>query len=148
MEVSQLWSVLYFFMLLMLGIGSMLGNTAAILTPLTDSKAVSSRLPKEAISGEWVGQGRQQDSVGRWDVRDRQMDRGLRGLVPVEVATGAVATSWWPCAHLLLTVGHLGPSTSDSPSASGSAPHGAVLVPDAAPRAVRVGQKLLLSAFS
>ncbi|KAK2091007.1 hypothetical protein P7K49_030291 [Saguinus oedipus] len=51
MEVSQLWSVLYFFMLLMLGIGSMLGNTAAILTPLTDSKIISSYLPKEAISG-------------------------------------------------------------------------------------------------
>ncbi|XP_054585742.1 sodium- and chloride-dependent transporter XTRP3 isoform X3 [Eptesicus fuscus] len=51
MEVSQLWSVLYFFMLLMLGIGSMLGNTAAILTPLTDSKAISRHLPKEAISG-------------------------------------------------------------------------------------------------
>ncbi|XP_044534547.1 sodium- and chloride-dependent transporter XTRP3 isoform X2 [Gracilinanus agilis] len=51
MEVSQLWSVLYFVMLLMLGIGSMLGNTAAILTPLTDSNTISSRLPKEAISG-------------------------------------------------------------------------------------------------
>uniref|UniRef100_A0A2K6EWE3 Transporter n=1 Tax=Propithecus coquereli TaxID=379532 RepID=A0A2K6EWE3_PROCO len=51
MEVSQLWSVLYFFMLLILGIGSMLGNTAAILTPLTDSKVISSHLPKEAISG-------------------------------------------------------------------------------------------------
>ncbi|KAM8982280.1 sodium- and chloride-dependent transporter XTRP3 isoform 1-T1 [Sarcophilus harrisii] len=51
MEVSQLWSVLYFIMLLMLGIGSMLGNTAAILTPLTDSKTISSHLPKEAISG-------------------------------------------------------------------------------------------------
>ncbi|XP_069329616.1 sodium- and chloride-dependent transporter XTRP3 isoform X1 [Eulemur rufifrons] len=51
MEVSQLWSVLYFFMLLMLGIGSMLGNTAAILTPLTDSKVISSHLPKEVISG-------------------------------------------------------------------------------------------------
>nr|XP_054360792.1 sodium- and chloride-dependent transporter XTRP3 isoform X3 [Mirounga angustirostris] len=51
MEVSQLWSVLYFFMLLMLGIGSMLGNTAAILTPLTDNKVISSHLPKEAISG-------------------------------------------------------------------------------------------------
>ena len=47
MEVSQLWSVLYFFMLLLLGIGSMLGNTAAILTPLTDSKVISSYLPKE-----------------------------------------------------------------------------------------------------
>ncbi|XP_008577429.1 PREDICTED: sodium- and chloride-dependent transporter XTRP3 [Galeopterus variegatus] len=51
MEVSQLWSVLYFFMLLMLGIGSMLGNTAAILTPLTDSRVISSHLPKEVISG-------------------------------------------------------------------------------------------------
>ncbi|XP_025741356.1 sodium- and chloride-dependent transporter XTRP3 isoform X1 [Callorhinus ursinus] len=51
MEVSQLWSALYFFMLLMLGIGSMLGNTAAILTPLTDNKVISSHLPKEAISG-------------------------------------------------------------------------------------------------
>ncbi|NXC43247.1 S6A20 protein, partial [Penelope pileata] len=51
MEVSQLYSVLYFAMLLMLGIGSMLGNTAAILTPLTDSKAITSRFPKEVISG-------------------------------------------------------------------------------------------------
>ncbi|NXI82841.1 S620A protein, partial [Rhipidura dahli] len=51
MEVPQLYSVLYFFMLLMLGIGSMLGNTAAILTPLTDSKAIASRFPKEVISG-------------------------------------------------------------------------------------------------
>lgn len=52
MEVPQLYSVLYFFMLLMLGIGSMLGNTAAILTPLTDSRAIASRFPKEVISGE------------------------------------------------------------------------------------------------
>uniref|UniRef100_A0A8C2VXL1 Transporter n=1 Tax=Chinchilla lanigera TaxID=34839 RepID=A0A8C2VXL1_CHILA len=51
MEVSQLWSVLYFFMLLMLGVGSMLGNTVGILTPLTDSEVISSHLPKEAISG-------------------------------------------------------------------------------------------------
>ncbi|XP_059966837.1 sodium- and chloride-dependent transporter XTRP3 isoform X3 [Mesoplodon densirostris] len=51
MEASQLWAVLYFFMLLMLGVGSMLGNTAAILTPLTDSEVISSYLPKEAISG-------------------------------------------------------------------------------------------------
>lgn len=51
MEVPQLYSVLYFFMLLMLGIGSMLGNTAAILTPLTDSKVIGSRFPKEVISG-------------------------------------------------------------------------------------------------
>lgn len=52
MEVPQLYSVLYFFMLLMLGIGSMLGNTAAILTPLTDSRAIATRFPKEVISGE------------------------------------------------------------------------------------------------
>uniref|UniRef100_A0A669PFD0 Solute carrier family 6 member 20 n=1 Tax=Phasianus colchicus TaxID=9054 RepID=A0A669PFD0_PHACC len=51
MEVSQLYSVLYFAMLLMLGIGSMLGNIAAILTPLTDSKAITSRFSKEVISG-------------------------------------------------------------------------------------------------
>ncbi|XP_025947538.1 sodium- and chloride-dependent transporter XTRP3 isoform X1 [Apteryx rowi] len=51
MEVSQLYSVLYFSMLLMLGIGSMLGNTAAILTPLTDSKFIATHLPKEVISG-------------------------------------------------------------------------------------------------
>lgn len=52
MEVPQLYSVLYFFMLLMLGIGSMLGNTAAILTPLTDSRVIASRFPKEVISGK------------------------------------------------------------------------------------------------
>lgn len=52
MEVPQLYSVLYFIMLLMLGIGSMLGNTAAILTPLTDSKFIAARFPKEVISGK------------------------------------------------------------------------------------------------
>lgn len=52
MEVSQLWSVLYFFMLLTLGMGSMVGTGTAILTPLTDSKVISSYLPKEAISGQ------------------------------------------------------------------------------------------------
>ncbi|KAE8597365.1 hypothetical protein XENTR_v10016440 [Xenopus tropicalis] len=51
MEVSQLWSVMYFLMLLMLGLGSMLGSTAAIITPLTDSKFISKHLPKEAVSG-------------------------------------------------------------------------------------------------
>ncbi|XP_003476928.2 sodium- and chloride-dependent transporter XTRP3 [Cavia porcellus] len=51
MDVSQLWSVLYFFMLLLLGVGSMLGNMMGILTPLTDSEVISSHLPKEAISG-------------------------------------------------------------------------------------------------
>lgn len=78
MEVSQLWSVLYFFMLLMLGLGSMLGNTAAILTPLTDSTLVSRHLPKEVISGGWarraeVGCG----EGGTWG--DGQLDELLQG---------------------------------------------------------------------
>ncbi|KAM4706342.1 sodium- and chloride-dependent transporter XTRP3 isoform 2-T2 [Rhinophrynus dorsalis] len=51
MEISQLWSVLYFLMILMLGLGSMLGNTAAVLTPLTDSSFISNNFPKEVISG-------------------------------------------------------------------------------------------------
>ncbi|KAJ7322583.1 hypothetical protein JRQ81_018870 [Phrynocephalus forsythii] len=51
MEASQLYSVLYFIMLLMLGIGSLLGNTAAILTPLTDSKFLTSHVPREVLSG-------------------------------------------------------------------------------------------------
>ncbi|XP_040900902.1 sodium- and chloride-dependent transporter XTRP3-like [Toxotes jaculatrix] len=41
MPLSQLWSVLYFFMLLLLGMGSMLGNVTAIITPLRDFKAIS-----------------------------------------------------------------------------------------------------------
>ncbi|KAM4581185.1 sodium- and chloride-dependent transporter XTRP3 [Odontesthes bonariensis] len=41
MPVSQLWSVLYFFMLLLLGMGSMLGNITAIITPLRDFKFLS-----------------------------------------------------------------------------------------------------------
>lgn len=41
MPLSQLWSVLYFIMLLMLGMGSMLGNITAITTPLRDFKVVS-----------------------------------------------------------------------------------------------------------
>uniref|UniRef100_A0AAQ5YL14 Transporter n=1 Tax=Amphiprion ocellaris TaxID=80972 RepID=A0AAQ5YL14_AMPOC len=41
MPLSQLWSVLYFIMLLLLGVGSMLGNITAIITPLQDFKAAS-----------------------------------------------------------------------------------------------------------
>ncbi|XP_004077688.1 sodium- and chloride-dependent transporter XTRP3 [Oryzias latipes] len=41
MPLSQLWSVLYFFMLLLLGMGSMLGNITAIITPLRDFKITS-----------------------------------------------------------------------------------------------------------
>ncbi|XP_073342554.1 sodium- and chloride-dependent transporter XTRP3-like [Pagrus major] len=41
MPLPQLWSVLYFFMLLLLGMGSMLGNVTAIITPLRDFKVMA-----------------------------------------------------------------------------------------------------------
>ncbi|KAF3691428.1 Sodium- and chloride-dependent transporter XTRP3 [Channa argus] len=50
MPVSQLWSVLYFIMLLILGLGSMLGNVTAIITPLRDFKVVS-RMSNEFFNG-------------------------------------------------------------------------------------------------
>ncbi|XP_077848429.1 sodium- and chloride-dependent transporter XTRP3 isoform X6 [Macaca mulatta] len=88
MEVSQLWSVLYFFMLLMLGIGSMLGNTAAILTPLTDSKIISSHLPKEAISvrshrgaSTWMSSPEEQGQ------RQERMTAGHQGRLPTRRLT-------------------------------------------------------------
>ncbi|TNN61115.1 Sodium- and chloride-dependent transporter XTRP3 [Liparis tanakae] len=51
MPVSQLWSVLYFMMLLLLGMGSMLGNITAILTPLRDLKLLS-HISDELLSVE------------------------------------------------------------------------------------------------
>ncbi|KAG8009734.1 Sodium-and chloride-dependent transporter XTRP3 [Nibea albiflora] len=50
MPLPQLWSVLYFLMLLMLGMGSMLGNVTAIITPLRDFKVVS-RMSSELFNG-------------------------------------------------------------------------------------------------
>nr|XP_020476328.1 sodium- and chloride-dependent transporter XTRP3 [Monopterus albus] len=50
MPLPQLWSVLYFIMLLLLGLGSMLGNITAIITPLQDFK-VASRMSNELFSG-------------------------------------------------------------------------------------------------
>ncbi|KAM7420091.1 hypothetical protein PAMA_014681 [Pampus argenteus] len=50
MPLSQLWSVLYFFMLLLLGMGSMLGNITAIITPLQDFKMFS-RMSTELFNG-------------------------------------------------------------------------------------------------
>ncbi|XP_074510554.1 sodium- and chloride-dependent transporter XTRP3 [Sebastes fasciatus] len=50
MPLSQLWSVLYFVMLLLLGMGSMLGNVTAIITPLRDFKVVS-HLSDELLNG-------------------------------------------------------------------------------------------------
>ncbi|XP_065126589.1 sodium- and chloride-dependent transporter XTRP3-like isoform X1 [Paramisgurnus dabryanus] len=51
MPVSQIWSVLYFIMLLLLGMGSMLGNVTAIITPLGDLKFLSKRFSNETING-------------------------------------------------------------------------------------------------
>lgn len=153
MEVSQLWSVLYFFMLLMLGIGSMLGNTAAILTPLTDSKAISRHLPKEAISGERRA-GRRRDS-GRADGGDQQVDGLLGGHVPVEVATELQQPHRSPA----FTVSSpWAGGMCQSPHASGSPPQGdgkwpprlweKAKLPNPAPRAPRPGETLLLSLFN
>ncbi|RVE62234.1 hypothetical protein OJAV_G00155040 [Oryzias javanicus] len=50
MPLSQLWSVLYFFMLLLLGMGSMLGNITAIITPLRDFK-ITSGISDEVFNG-------------------------------------------------------------------------------------------------
>ncbi|KTG37754.1 hypothetical protein cypCar_00025623 [Cyprinus carpio] len=51
MPLSQLWSVLYFIMLLLLGMGSMLGNVTAIITPLADIKLLTRFLSSESING-------------------------------------------------------------------------------------------------
>ncbi|XP_069767428.1 sodium- and chloride-dependent transporter XTRP3A-like isoform X2 [Narcine bancroftii] len=48
---SQIWSILYFMMLLMLGIGSMLGNLAGVITPLSDMKFILRYLPRELMIG-------------------------------------------------------------------------------------------------
>lgn len=50
MPLPQLWSVLYFAMLLLLGVGSMLGNITAIITPLRDFRVVS-RMSNEVLNG-------------------------------------------------------------------------------------------------
>uniref|UniRef100_A0A3P8VLK2 Transporter n=1 Tax=Cynoglossus semilaevis TaxID=244447 RepID=A0A3P8VLK2_CYNSE len=50
MPLSQLWSVLYFFMLLMLGMGSMLGNITGVITPLRDFKFFS-KMSNELLNG-------------------------------------------------------------------------------------------------
>ncbi|XP_062395188.1 sodium- and chloride-dependent transporter XTRP3-like [Sardina pilchardus] len=51
MPASQLWSVLYFSMLLLLGMGSMLGNVTAIITPLRDFKVLARNFSLETLNG-------------------------------------------------------------------------------------------------
>ncbi|XP_061674667.1 sodium- and chloride-dependent transporter XTRP3A-like isoform X2 [Syngnathoides biaculeatus] len=50
LPLPQLWSVLYFFMLLLLGMGSMLGNLTAITTPLRDVK-IFKNISNEVLNG-------------------------------------------------------------------------------------------------
>ncbi|XP_075926274.1 sodium-dependent neutral amino acid transporter B(0)AT1-like isoform X4 [Petromyzon marinus] len=51
MPGSQVWSVLFFVMLFMLGLSSMFGHIESILTPLLDLHVFPARFPNEAISG-------------------------------------------------------------------------------------------------
>ncbi|KAK3515762.1 hypothetical protein QTP70_030469 [Hemibagrus guttatus] len=51
MPASQLWSILYFMMLLMLGMGSMLGNVTAIITPLQDFKILARNFNNATLNG-------------------------------------------------------------------------------------------------
>ncbi|MCJ8750270.1 hypothetical protein PDJAM_G00260700 [Pangasius djambal] len=51
MPASQLWSVLYFLMLLMLGMGSMLGNVTAIITPLRDFRILARNFNNATLNG-------------------------------------------------------------------------------------------------
>ncbi|XP_053104815.1 sodium-dependent neutral amino acid transporter B(0)AT3-like isoform X2 [Hemicordylus capensis] len=51
MPGSQLWAILFFVMLLTLGLSSMFGLIEAILTPILDFKVVSNSVRKEIISG-------------------------------------------------------------------------------------------------
>ncbi|XP_041758373.1 sodium- and chloride-dependent transporter XTRP3 [Coregonus clupeaformis] len=51
MPVSQLWSVLYFIMLLLLGMGSMLGNVIAVITPLSDLKLINRYMSTKTLNG-------------------------------------------------------------------------------------------------
>ncbi|XP_078391935.1 sodium-dependent neutral amino acid transporter B(0)AT3-like [Cetorhinus maximus] len=50
MPVSQLWAILFFFMLLNLGLSTMFGNMEGVLTPLLDLKVFPKCVPKEIIT--------------------------------------------------------------------------------------------------
>ncbi|XP_061429432.1 sodium-dependent neutral amino acid transporter B(0)AT3-like [Lethenteron reissneri] len=51
MPGSQVWSVLFFIMLFMLGLSTMFGNIEGIINPLTDLGVIPKSMPKEAVTG-------------------------------------------------------------------------------------------------
>nr|XP_021153489.1 sodium-dependent neutral amino acid transporter B(0)AT1 isoform X2 [Columba livia] len=51
MPVSPLWSILFFIMIFCLGLSSMFGNMEGVLVPLQDLNIVSSKVPKELVTG-------------------------------------------------------------------------------------------------
>lgn len=51
MPGSQVWAVLFFVMLFMLGLSSMFGNLEGVLTPLLDLHVIPSWVPKELLTG-------------------------------------------------------------------------------------------------
>lgn len=51
MPGSQVWAVLFFVMLFMLGLSSMFGNLEGVLTPLLDLHVMPSWVPKELLTG-------------------------------------------------------------------------------------------------
>uniref|UniRef100_A0A8C4QLR6 Uncharacterized protein n=1 Tax=Eptatretus burgeri TaxID=7764 RepID=A0A8C4QLR6_EPTBU len=52
MPVPQLWSVLFFCMLLAVGLSSMFGNLEGVLTPLTDLRVFPKSMSKEMMQGK------------------------------------------------------------------------------------------------
>ncbi|KAK2513479.1 hypothetical protein Q9233_015531 [Columba guinea] len=51
MPVSPLWSILFFIMIFCLGLSSMFGNMEGVLVPLQDLNIISSKVPKELVTG-------------------------------------------------------------------------------------------------
>ena len=51
MPAPQVWSVLFFCMLITLGLGSMFGNIAGVVTPLLDIGVV--KMKKEYLNGTY-----------------------------------------------------------------------------------------------